>query len=133
MAPRRDGVRFRVGMVPHRRRHRARRPRDGHYGVQRVGFEQVSVSVSIRAAGRGPNLQSADTVVVYDPDPNPKNEEQAVARSHRIGQKREVRCIHLEAVVDVAGAGRDENGVGRARRRRCAFEPSGRGTSVFSL
>ena len=70
--------------------------------------------LSIRAAGRGLNLQSADTVVVYDPDPNPKNEEQAVARSHRIGQKREVRCIHLEAVVDVVGAGRDENGVGRA-------------------
>ena len=25
--------------------------------------------LSIRAAGRGLNLQSADTVVVYDPDP----------------------------------------------------------------
>ena len=24
--------------------------------------------------------QSADTVVIYDPDPNPKNEEQAIAR-----------------------------------------------------
>ncbi len=33
--------------------------------------------LSIRAAGRGLNLQSADTVVIYDPDPNPKNEEQA--------------------------------------------------------
>ena len=68
--------------------------------------------LSIRAAGRGLNLQTADTVVVYDPDPNPKNEEQAVARSHRIGQKREVRCIHLEAVVDAIGAGDDEGGVG---------------------
>jgi SWI/SNF-related matrix-associated actin-dependent regulator of chromatin subfamily A protein 2/4 len=29
-------------------------------------------------------------VVIYDPDPNPKNEEQAIARSHRIGQKKEV-------------------------------------------
>ena len=36
--------------------------------------------LSIRAAGRGLNLQSADTVVIYDPDPNPKNEEQV--RSH---------------------------------------------------
>jgi len=35
--------------------------------------------LSIRAAGRGLNLQSADTVVIYDPDPNPKNEEQARA------------------------------------------------------
>ena len=32
--------------------------------------------LSIRAAGRGLNLQSSDTVVIYDPDPNPKNEEQ---------------------------------------------------------
>lgn len=56
--------------------------------------------LSIRAAGRGLNLQTADTVIVYDPDPNPKNEEQAVARSHRIGQQNPVRVIHLEAVAD---------------------------------
>lgn len=56
--------------------------------------------LSIRAAGRGLNLQSADTVVIYDPDSNPKNEEQAVARAHRIGQKREVKVIYMEAVVD---------------------------------
>jgi len=48
------------------------------------------------------NLQSADTVVIYDPDPNPKNEEQAIARSHRIGQTKEVRVFHLEAVADAA-------------------------------
>jgi len=58
--------------------------------------------LSIRAAGRGLNLQSSDTVVIYDPDPNPKNEEQAIARSHRIGQTKEVRVFHLEAVTDVA-------------------------------
>lgn len=46
--------------------------------------------LSIRAAGRGLNLQTADTVIIYDPDPNPKNEEQAIARSHRIGQTKEV-------------------------------------------
>ena len=56
--------------------------------------------LSIRAAGRGLNLQTADTVVVYDPDPNPKNEEQAIARAHRIGQTREVRVIHFESVDD---------------------------------
>ena len=40
--------------------------------------------LSIRAAGRGLNLQTADTVVMYDPDPNPKNEEQVIAAtSHR--------------------------------------------------
>ena len=56
--------------------------------------------LSIRAAGRGLNLQTADTVIIYDPDPNPKNEEQAIARSHRIGQTKDVRVLHLEAVVD---------------------------------
>ena len=60
--------------------------------------------LSIRAAGRGLNLQTADTVVMYDPDPNPKNEEQAIARAHRIGQKREVRVIHFEAVDDDVSA-----------------------------
>jgi hypothetical protein len=56
--------------------------------------------LSIRAAGRGLNLQTADTVVMYDPDPNPKNEEQAIARSHRIGQTKPVRVVHLETVAD---------------------------------
>ncbi|KAM3016714.1 hypothetical protein FF2_000695 [Malus domestica] len=66
----------------------------------RPGSDCFIFLLSIRAAGRGLNLQSADTVVIYDPDPNPKNEEQAVARAHRIGQKREVKVIYLEAVVD---------------------------------
>ncbi|CAM6105324.1 unnamed protein product [Calypogeia fissa] len=66
----------------------------------RPGSEIFIFLLSIRAAGRGLNLQSADTVVIYDPDPNPKNEEQAVARAHRIGQKREVRVIYMEAVVE---------------------------------
>ncbi|XP_031502776.1 ATP-dependent helicase BRM [Nymphaea colorata] len=65
--------------------------------------------LSIRAAGRGLNLQSADTVVIYDPDANPKNEEQAVARAHRIGQKREVRVIYMEAVVDTISSYQKED------------------------
>jgi len=39
-----------------------------------------SLASRCSAAGRGLNLQSSDTVVIYDPDPNPKNEEQAIAR-----------------------------------------------------
>ncbi|CAM8899637.1 unnamed protein product [Rhodiola kirilowii] len=65
--------------------------------------------LSIRAAGRGLNLQTADTVVIYDPDPNPKNEEQAVARAHRIGQKREVKVIYMEAVVDKVSSHQKED------------------------
>ena len=55
--------------------------------------------LSIKAAGRGLNLQTSDTVIMYDPDPNPKAEEQAVARSHRIGQTREVRVFYMEALA----------------------------------
>ena len=51
-------------------------------------------------ACRGLNLQTADTVIIYDPDANPKNEEQAIARAHRIGQNKEVRVFHLEMVRD---------------------------------
>ncbi|KAL4191446.1 hypothetical protein AMTRI_Chr07g80580 [Amborella trichopoda] len=65
--------------------------------------------LSIRAAGRGLNLQSADTVVIYDPDPNPKNEEQAVARAHRIGQKRAVKVIYMEAVADTISSYQKED------------------------
>ncbi|WCJ22764.1 transcription regulatory protein SNF2 putative [Euphorbia peplus] len=65
--------------------------------------------LSIRAAGRGLNLQSADTVIIYDPDPNPKNEEQAVARAHRIGQKREVKVLYMEAVVDKISSAHKED------------------------
>ncbi|KAG9135419.1 hypothetical protein Leryth_007188 [Lithospermum erythrorhizon] len=65
--------------------------------------------LSIRAAGRGLNLQTADTVIIYDPDPNPKNEEQAVARAHRIGQKREVKVIYMEAVVDKVSSHQKED------------------------
>lgn len=82
--------------------------------------------LSIRAAGRGLNLQTADTVVVYDPDPNPKNEEQAIARAHRIGQKREVRVYHLESVVEDK---RDDDAEGNAE-----LEPFARNKlSVYSL
>ena len=78
---------------------------DRETAIQRFnapGSEAFIFLLSIRAAGRGLNLQSADTVVMYDPDPNPKNEEQAIARSHRIGQTKEVRVFHLESVSDAA-------------------------------
>ena len=42
--------------------------------------------LSIRAAGRGLNLQTADTVIIFDPDANPKNEEQVL--SHHVTSRR---------------------------------------------
>lgn len=46
---------------------------------------------STRSGGLGLNLQSADTVILYDSDWNPQMDLQAMDRAHRIGQKKEVQ------------------------------------------
>ena len=51
--------------------------------------------LSTRAGGLGLNLQSADTVVIFDSDWNPHQDLQAQDRAHRIGQKNEVRVLRL--------------------------------------
>lgn len=51
--------------------------------------------LSTRAGGLGLNLQSADTVVIFDSDWNPHQDLQAQDRAHRIGQKNEVRILRL--------------------------------------
>ncbi len=51
--------------------------------------------LSTRAGGVGINLTAADTVIIYDSDWNPQNDLQALARCHRIGQKREVTVYRL--------------------------------------
>ena len=51
--------------------------------------------LSTRAGGQGLNLQTADTVIIFDSDWNPQMDLQAMARAHRIGQKMEVRVLRL--------------------------------------
>ncbi|KAJ2374385.1 ATP-dependent DNA helicase Snf21, partial [Coemansia sp. RSA 2603] len=51
--------------------------------------------LSTRAGGQGLNLQTADTVVIFDSDWNPSADAQAMDRAHRIGQKNEVRILRL--------------------------------------
>ncbi|KAJ3124934.1 hypothetical protein HK100_011058 [Physocladia obscura] len=51
--------------------------------------------LSTRAGGLGLNLQTADTVVIFDSDWNPHQDLQAQDRAHRIGQKKEVRILRL--------------------------------------
>ncbi|KAI9722083.1 MAG: hypothetical protein M1828_004897 [Chrysothrix sp. TS-e1954] len=51
--------------------------------------------LSTRAGGLGLNLQTADTVVIFDSDWNPFQDLQAQDRAHRIGQKNEVRILRL--------------------------------------
>jgi len=65
--------------------------------------------LSARAGGLGLNLQTADTVIFFDLDWNPQNDKQAVARSHRFGQKREVRVFRLMT----------DSGVERHMEARC--------------
>lgn len=51
--------------------------------------------LSTRAGGLGINLQTADTVILYDSDWNPQMDLQAQDRAHRIGQKKQVRVFRF--------------------------------------
>ena len=51
--------------------------------------------LSTKSGGTGLNLQSADTIVIFDSDWNPQNDLQAQARAHRIGQTKPVNVYRL--------------------------------------
>ena len=51
--------------------------------------------LSIKAGGVGINLTAADYVILFDPWWNPAVESQAIDRSHRIGQKKNVFAYKL--------------------------------------
>ena len=51
--------------------------------------------LSTRAGGVGINLTAADTCIIFDSDWNPQNDVQAMARCHRIGQKKQVTIYRL--------------------------------------
>ncbi|KAJ3180611.1 putative DNA helicase ino80 [Gaertneriomyces sp. JEL0708] len=51
--------------------------------------------LSTRAGGLGINLTAADTVVFYDSDWNPTVDQQAMDRSHRLGQTKQVTVYRL--------------------------------------
>lgn len=51
--------------------------------------------LSTRSGGVGINLATADTVIIMDPDFNPKQDMQALSRAHRIGQKNTVLVFHM--------------------------------------
>jgi len=70
--------------------------------------------LSTKAGGLGLNLQTADTVILFDSDWNPQNDMQAQARAHRIGQLAKVISIRLitvgtveEKVLETANNKRD--------------------------
>lgn len=51
--------------------------------------------LTTRAGGLGVNLQTADTVIIFDSDWNPSMDQQAQDRAHRIGQRREVLILRM--------------------------------------
>ena len=55
--------------------------------------------LSTRAGGEGVNLFTADTVILFDSDWNPQVDIQAMARVHRIGQKKTVHIYRLVSQV----------------------------------
>uniref|UniRef100_H2YVT6 Uncharacterized protein n=1 Tax=Ciona savignyi TaxID=51511 RepID=H2YVT6_CIOSA len=72
--------------------------------LQKFNAKQSEIFIfllSTRAGGLGLNLQSADTVIIYDSDWNPHQDIQAQDRAHRIGQTNEVRVLRLMTVNSV--------------------------------
>ena len=61
----------------------------------RPGSTIFAFLLSTRAGGVGVNLTAADTVIIMDSDWNPQNDVQAMARSHRIGQRKSVKVFRL--------------------------------------
>ncbi|KAH7880203.1 P-loop containing nucleoside triphosphate hydrolase protein, partial [Lentinula edodes] len=53
--------------------------------------------LTTRAGGVGINLFTADTVIIFDPDFNPHQDLQAIARAHRFGQKK--TCLVFKLMV----------------------------------
>jgi len=48
-------------------------------------------------------IATADTVIIYDPDHNPHQDLQALARAHRIGQEKKVLVFRLMTRNTVEG------------------------------
>ncbi|KAG9393679.1 SNF2 family N-terminal domain [Carpediemonas membranifera] len=68
--------------------------------------------LSTKAGGLGINLQTADTVIVFDSDWNPQNDLQAQARAHRIGQQKSVNIYRFVTKDTI-----EENIVERAKKK----------------
>lgn len=59
------------------------------------GSPDFAFILSTRAGGLGINLETADTVVIFDSDWNPQADLQAMARAHRIGQQSHVNVYRF--------------------------------------
>ncbi|KAK0703771.1 CDH1-like protein [Lasiosphaeria miniovina] len=87
-----------------------RRMAINHFNAE--NSEDFCFLLSTRAGGLGINLMTADTVIIYDSDWNPQADLQAMARAHRIGQKKPVNVYRLVAKQTI-----EEEVVTRARNK----------------
>ncbi|KAA1089553.1 hypothetical protein PGT21_021950 [Puccinia graminis f. sp. tritici] len=94
------------GTVPSEERRKA----IGHFNAP--GSPDFAFLLSTRAGGLGINLETADTVIIFDSDWNPQNDLQAMARAHRIGQKNHVNVYRLVTKDTV-----EEDVLERAKRK----------------
>lgn len=93
------------------------RDREGAIEKFRSGVKPVFL-ISLKAGGTGLNLVEADYVYIMDPWWNPAAEEQAIDRTHRIGQDKRVMVYRLvsrgtieEKVVDLQEKKRNLAGI----------------------
>ncbi|MCO5579017.1 hypothetical protein L7F22_032869 [Adiantum nelumboides] len=64
-----------------------------HFNAE--GSPDFAFLLSTRAGGLGINLETADTVIIFDSDWNPQNDLQAMARAHRLNSKNHVSVYRL--------------------------------------
>ncbi|TPX58398.1 hypothetical protein SpCBS45565_g08002 [Spizellomyces sp. 'palustris'] len=76
------------------------------------GSTDFAFLLSTRAGGLGLNLETADTVILFDLDWNPQNDLQAIARAHRIGQKKHVNVYRFITAGSI-----EEDIIERAKRK----------------
>jgi superfamily II DNA/RNA helicase len=88
--------------------------------------EYFAFLLSTRAGGLGLNLQTADTVILYDNDWNPFADQQASARVHRIGQDKEVLVLNLSTPDTV------ERKVLKVQNEKRAVEDMIIGVAIFN-
>ncbi|KAI8853555.1 SNF2 family N-terminal domain-containing protein [Chytridium lagenaria] len=88
----------------------ARKRAMDHFNAE--GSQDFVFILSTRAGGLGLNLETADTVIIFDSDWNPQNDLQAMARAHRIGQKKVVNVYRFVSKDTI-----EEEVIERAKRK----------------
>ena len=92
------------------------------------GSKDFIFLMSTRSGGLGINLQTADTCILYDSDWNPQPDLQAMARVHRIGQKKTVHVYRL-----LSGGTVEERILERATKKLYLDQMVNRGGSSESV